>query len=45
MPLTGEKIYKYALEHTARELPDVTSPRLEAYQALLTQNIRPAWVR
>ncbi|KAH8699561.1 hypothetical protein BGZ61DRAFT_493620 [Ilyonectria robusta] len=44
VPLTGEKIYKYALEHTARELPDVTSPRLEAYQALLTQNIRPAWL-
>jgi metaxin len=44
-PLTGQKIHKYTLEHAARELPKISSPRLEAYQALLTQNIRPAWVR
>ncbi|KAM0198233.1 hypothetical protein ACHAPA_009094 [Fusarium lateritium] len=43
-PLTGEKIHKYALEHAARKLPKISSPRLEAYQALLTQNIRPAWL-
>ncbi|KAH6968497.1 hypothetical protein DER45DRAFT_607238 [Fusarium avenaceum] len=43
-PLAGQKIHKYALEHAARELPKISSPRLEAYQALLTQNIRPAWL-
>ncbi|ENH62506.1 hypothetical protein FOC1_g10012738 [Fusarium oxysporum f. sp. cubense race 1] len=42
-PLTGEKIHKYVREHAVHELPSITSPRLEAYQALLTQNIRPAW--
>ncbi|KAF5015966.1 hypothetical protein F66182_12510, partial [Fusarium sp. NRRL 66182] len=42
-PLVGEKIHKYARENAARELPNISSPRLEAYQALLTQNIRPAW--
>ena len=44
-PLTGEKIHKYAREHAVRELPVVASPRIEAYHALLTQRIRPAWVR
>ncbi|KAG8677177.1 hypothetical protein FPOAC2_03296 [Fusarium poae] len=43
-PLTGEKIHKYAREHTAHTFPNISSPRLEAYQALLTQNIRPAWL-
>lgn len=43
-PLTGEKIHKYAREHAAHTFPNISSPRLEAYQALLTQNIRPAWV-
>jgi metaxin len=43
-PLTGEKIHKYVREHAVHELPSISSPRLEAYQALLTQNIRPAWV-
>ncbi|KAM0552485.1 hypothetical protein ACHAPJ_007813 [Fusarium lateritium] len=43
-PLTGEKIHKYAREHAVRELSDASSPRLEAYQSLLTQNIRPAWL-
>ncbi|KAJ4006946.1 hypothetical protein NW752_001029 [Fusarium irregulare] len=43
-PLTGEKIHKYAREHAAHEFPSISSPRLEAYEALLTQNIRPAWL-
>ncbi|CAG7559340.1 unnamed protein product [Fusarium equiseti] len=43
-PLTGEKIHKYAREHAAHEFPNISSPRLEAYEALLTQNIRPAWL-
>ncbi|KAF5665853.1 hypothetical protein FHETE_6492 [Fusarium heterosporum] len=43
-PLTGEKIHKYALEHAVHELSKISSPRVEAYQALLTQNIRPAWL-
>ncbi|EWG40442.1 hypothetical protein FVEG_02828 [Fusarium verticillioides 7600] len=43
-PLTGEKIHKYVREHAVHELSNITSPRLEAYQALLTQNIRPAWL-
>ena len=44
-PLTGERIHKYGKEHASNSLPDVSSFRMEAYQALLTQNIRPAWVR
>ncbi|KAM0420816.1 hypothetical protein ACHAPT_011346 [Fusarium lateritium] len=43
-PLTSEKIHKYAREHAVRELPSVSSPRIEAYHALLTQRIRPAWL-
>ncbi|KAK7431681.1 hypothetical protein QQZ08_001618 [Neonectria magnoliae] len=44
VPLTGAKIYNYAREHATLDFPDVTSPRLAAYHALLTQNIRPAWL-
>ncbi|KAF4983313.1 hypothetical protein FZEAL_1251 [Fusarium zealandicum] len=44
VPLTGGKIQKYASEHAVHELPSISSPRLEAYQALLTQSIRPAWL-
>ncbi|KAF7552207.1 hypothetical protein G7046_g7490 [Stylonectria norvegica] len=43
-PVTGEKIYTYAKEHATLPLSEALSPRLEAYQALLTQNIRPAWL-
>lgn len=45
-PLTGDKIYQYAKEHAQHSIkpPSVPTPRLEIYEALLTQNIRPAWV-
>lgn len=42
--LTGNKIYTYARQHATNEIPDLSSPRLEAYKTLLTQNVRPAWV-
>ena len=45
VPLTGAKILKYAQGNASNPLPEVSSPRVEAYQALLTQNLRPAWVR
>lgn len=44
VPLTGEKIHKFVEEHALSSPPDVSSLKMEAYQALLTQNIRPAWV-
>jgi metaxin len=43
-PLTGAKIFHYARDHAARDIPSRPSHRLEAYQALLDQAIRPAWV-
>ncbi|KFH41534.1 Metaxin-like protein [Hapsidospora chrysogenum ATCC 11550] len=43
-PLTGAKMLQYARDHASREIPDVSSPRLEAYRSLLTQSIRPAWL-
>ena len=43
-PLTGDKILQYARQHASQDLPDVTSHRVEAYESLLTQSIRPAWV-
>ncbi|KAH6891339.1 hypothetical protein B0T10DRAFT_309798 [Thelonectria olida] len=42
--LTGEKIYKYARQHATNELPEPSPPRREAYKALLTQSVRPAWL-
>ncbi|KAI5467106.1 hypothetical protein BGZ63DRAFT_418834 [Mariannaea sp. PMI_226] len=42
--LTGGRIYKYACQHATNELSDISSPRLQAYKALLIQNIRPAWL-
>lgn len=45
VPLTGEKIVRYAREHASLPLGSFSPrPKIEAYQALLTQNIRPAWV-
>ena len=43
-PLTGDKILQYAREHATHELPGVPAQRLEAYQSLLSQSVRPAWV-
>lgn len=47
-PLTGEKIITYANDHAdpSASLADVDShPKVEAYRSLITQAIRPAWVR
>jgi metaxin len=43
-PLTGTGIGRYARDHAPDKLRDESHPRLEAYQALLTQNVRPAWL-
>ncbi|PNY28841.1 Uncharacterized protein TCAP_01238 [Tolypocladium capitatum] len=44
VPLTGGKIARYAQDRSSQDLRDISSPRLHAYLALLTQNIRPAWL-
>ncbi|PHH87302.1 hypothetical protein CDD83_9044 [Cordyceps sp. RAO-2017] len=48
VPLTGSKIARYAHDHGARTDADddlaSPSPRREAYLALLTQSVRPAWL-
>lgn len=43
IPLTGAKISQYAQKHSSAR--DSFSPRTEAYQAVISQAIRPAWVR
>ncbi|KAL6865957.1 hypothetical protein ACO1O0_002057 [Amphichorda felina] len=43
-PLTGDKILHYAQQHASQDLPDVSSHRVEAYESLLTQSLRPAWL-
>ncbi|KND91678.1 hypothetical protein TOPH_03621 [Tolypocladium ophioglossoides CBS 100239] len=43
VPLTGGKIACYAQDRSSQDLHDMSSPRLEAYLALLTRNLRPAW--
>lgn len=49
VPLSGRKIAQYARDRAPRPLPDedgAPSPaRRDAYLALLTHRIRPAWVR
>lgn len=45
LPLTGDKILEYAQSHSSYELPIVPNHRLDVYRALITQSIRPAWVR
>ncbi|KAK5992404.1 hypothetical protein PT974_05808 [Cladobotryum mycophilum] len=43
LPVTGDKIGRYAREKSSINIPN-DPPRVEAYSALLTQNIRPAWL-
>lgn len=45
IPLTGSKIERYAKDHSSYETPADSSSRIEAYEALLSQSLRPAWVR
>ncbi|KAL7949599.1 hypothetical protein V8C42DRAFT_311372 [Trichoderma barbatum] len=45
VPLTGAKIHRYAKDNAPRELPPDSPPsRTEAYEALLSQSLRPAWL-
>ncbi|EHK25481.1 uncharacterized protein TRIVIDRAFT_85265 [Trichoderma virens Gv29-8] len=45
VPLTGAKIHRYAKDNSPREtLPDSPPSRTEAYEALLLQSLRPAWL-
>ncbi|RFU72057.1 mitochondrial outer membrane sam35, partial [Trichoderma arundinaceum] len=44
VPLTGGKIERYAKDHSSHEIPtESSSSRVDAYQALLSQSLRPAW--
>ncbi len=45
VPLTGEKIARFAKEHAPSVNLDDPSPRIDAYQALIAHSVRPAWVR
>ncbi|KEY68938.1 hypothetical protein S7711_04604 [Stachybotrys chartarum IBT 7711] len=42
--LTGNKLLQYAREHAPHKIREDEPVRLEAYQALLAQHIRPAWL-
>ncbi|KAL6815638.1 hypothetical protein GGI42DRAFT_113200 [Trichoderma sp. SZMC 28013] len=46
VPLTGSKIHRYAKDNSPREptSPDPPPSRTEAYEALLSQSLRPAWL-
>ncbi|PTB40839.1 hypothetical protein M441DRAFT_193968 [Trichoderma asperellum CBS 433.97] len=45
IPLTGSKIERYAKDHSSHEIPsDPSTSRIEAYEALLSQSLRPAWL-
>ncbi|KAH7325956.1 hypothetical protein B0I35DRAFT_405281 [Stachybotrys elegans] len=44
VPLTGSKLHQYAISHGASKLQEDEPARLEAYQALLVNKIRPAWL-
>lgn len=45
VPLTGEKIARFAKQHAPSANLDDPSPRIDAYQALIAHSVRPAWVR
>lgn len=45
MPLTGEKIGRFAGQRAPQANLDDPSPRIDAYAALVAHRIRPAWVR
>ncbi|KAL7901726.1 hypothetical protein HDV63DRAFT_54531 [Trichoderma sp. SZMC 28014] len=44
IPLTGSKIERYTKDHSSHEIPADSSSRIEAYEALLSQSLRPAWL-
>ncbi|KAJ4146070.1 hypothetical protein LMH87_004900 [Akanthomyces muscarius] len=44
VPLTGEKIARFAKEHAPSVNLDDPSPRIDAYQALIAHSVRPAWL-
>ncbi|KAL7926240.1 hypothetical protein ACQKWADRAFT_309829 [Trichoderma austrokoningii] len=45
VPLTGSKIERYAKDHSSHDIPtDSSLSRIEAYEALLSQSLRPAWL-
>lgn len=45
LTLTGEKIGRFAETQSTTEFKFAPTSKSDAYQSLITQNIRPAWVR
>ncbi|KAK4068767.1 uncharacterized protein Triagg1_7127 [Trichoderma aggressivum f. europaeum] len=47
LPLTGSKIHRYAKDNSPRQtttFPEPPPSRTEAYEALLSQSLRPTWL-
>ncbi|KAM3477234.1 hypothetical protein MY5147_002836 [Beauveria neobassiana] len=44
VPLTGEKIARFAKQQAPSANLDDPSPRIDAYQALIAHSVRPAWL-
>jgi metaxin len=44
VPVPSNKLEQYALNHGSVKVPDVSSLRMEAYQSLLDNRIRSAWL-
>ncbi|KAM3503058.1 hypothetical protein MY11210_008857 [Beauveria gryllotalpidicola] len=44
VPLTGDKIARFAKQQAPSANLDDPSPRIDAYQALIAQCVRPAWL-
>ncbi|XWW96290.1 hypothetical protein V2A60_004263 [Cordyceps javanica] len=44
VPLTGEKIARFAKQRAPGANLDEPSPRIDAYQALIAHGVRPAWL-